>query len=197
MENNPISLSDCCLIIPIWARRCHFCQKDITGSQSELNRHILRAHCNEKSHKCDLCGKKFTARDTLNRHKKNLHTNEDITKVHQCENCNMKFKYNGQLTSHVKKVHETQAFQTKFECEICQKTYKTKYHLQRHSDLVHVNNTTGCFIWNFGISNGCSTKMVHIWPYVGKAKMCLRSGSFLWQKIIVWKSKKITKFLQK
>ena len=22
--------------------------------------------------------------------------------------------------------------------------------------------------------------MVHIWPYVGKAKMCLRGGSFLW-----------------
>ena len=37
---------------------------------------------------------------------------------------------------------------------------------------------TGCFIWNFAISNGCSTNMVCIWPYVGKAKMCFRSGSF-------------------
>ena len=37
---------------------------------------------------------------------------------------------------------------------------------------------TGCFVWNFVISNGCNSKTVHIWPYVGKAKMCLRGGSF-------------------
>ena len=30
----------------------------------------------------------------------------------------------------------------------------------------------------FGISNGRSTKTVHIRPYVGIAKMCLRSSSF-------------------
>ena len=25
---------------------------------------------------------------------------------------------------------------------------------------------------------GCSSESVHIWPYVGKAKMCLRCGRF-------------------
>ena len=35
----------------------------------------------------------------------------------------------------------------------------------------------------FVISNGSSSELVHISPQVGKAKMCLRSGSFLWLKI--------------
>ena len=37
---------------------------------------------------------------------------------------------------------------------------------------------TGCSVWKMDISNGCSTETVHIWPHVGKAKMCLRGGSF-------------------
>ena len=37
--------------------------------------------------------------------------------------------------------------------------------------------STGCFIWNFAISNGCSTETVHILPYCDEAKMCLRGGS--------------------
>ena len=38
---------------------------------------------------------------------------------------------------------------------------------------------TGCFIWKVEISNGCNFLTVHIWPYVGKAKMGLRGGRFL------------------
>ena len=37
---------------------------------------------------------------------------------------------------------------------------------------------TGCFIWKIEISNGCNFVTVHIWPYVGKAKMRLRGGRF-------------------
>ena len=31
-------------------------------------------------------------------------------------------------------------------------------------------NDTGCFVWNFGISNGYSAKTVHILSNLGKAK---------------------------
>ena len=42
----------------------------------------------------------------------------------------------------------------------------------------HSENDTGCLIWNVAISNGCSRKMVHIWPYIGIAKTYFRSGRF-------------------
>ena len=34
--------------------------------------------------------------------------------------------------------------------------------------------------WKLSKGNGYWTKTVHFWPYVGKAKMCLRVGIFLW-----------------
>ena len=37
---------------------------------------------------------------------------------------------------------------------------------------------TGCSNWTLSKVNGCGTKTVHIWPYVDKAKMCLRGSSF-------------------
>ena len=40
------------------------------------------------------------------------------------------------------------------------------------------------FIWNFAILNGCSTKTMHIWPYVGKAKMCLRESLIEYRHIL-------------
>ena len=38
---------------------------------------------------------------------------------------------------------------------------------------------------------------MHFWPHVGKAKIGLRSGSFLWQKMNFQKFEKNIKFLQK
>ena len=45
-----------------------------------------------------------------------------------------------------------------------------------HSQNMHFS--TGCIVWNFANSNGCRTITVHIWPYVGKAKMCFIGGRF-------------------
>ena len=42
------------------------------------------------------------------------------------------------------------------------------------------------------ISNGCASKAMHFWPYVGKAKMCLRGGSFFW-KIVNKQLKNVNK----
>ena len=46
-----------------------------------------------------------------------------------------------------------------------------------HCNLSTMRQLTGCFIWKIAISNGCRTKKVHFWPYVGKGKMCLRSSN--------------------
>ena len=46
--------------------------------------------------------------------------------------------------------------------------------------------STGCFIWKITKVKGCSLETVHIWPYVGKAKMRLRdSRLFQLSKICV------------
>ena len=70
-------------------------------------------------------------------------------------------------------------------CQIskCEKEFVTRFHeiygqrLWRKILNFHIVRT-GCFIWKVEISNGCSSVMVHIWPNVGKAKMCLRGGRF-------------------
>ena len=41
---------------------------------------------------------------------------------------------------------------------------------------------TGYSDWKMTKVKGCSSEMVHIWPYVGKAKMCLRDGN-LFEKL--------------
>ena len=40
--------------------------------------------------------------------------------------------------------------------------------------------------------NGCNTETVHIWPIVGKAKMCLRGGRLFW-KIVNKQLKNVNK----
>ena len=40
------------------------------------------------------------------------------------------------------------------------------------------------------ISNGSESETKHFWPHVCKVKIGLRGGSFLWQKLNFWKSKK-------
>ena len=39
-----------------------------------------------------------------------------------------------------------------------------------------VSTNTGCSDWKLSKVNGYITKMLHIWPYVCKAKMGLRNG---------------------
>ena len=48
----------------------------------------------------------------------------------------------------------------------------------KRSNTVRPITTTLCSNWTLSKVNGCGTKTVHIWPYVDKAKMCLRGSSF-------------------
>ena len=64
----------------------------------------------------------------------------------------------------------------------------TRYHW-RIFEFLEIAST-GCFTWNFGISNGRSTKTVHIRLYVGKAKMCLRSSSLFFIVIQLFENPK-------
>ena len=36
---------------------------------------------------------------------------------------------------------------------------------------------TGSTVWKIAKVRYCSSEMVHIWPYVSNAKMCLRMGT--------------------
>ena len=60
-----------------------------------------------------------------------------------------------------------------------------------------------CSIWWLWIISGCCTETVHIWPYVDKAKMCLRGGRsfrvfrnlFTFSAVCLWFFKKICHLL--
>ena len=39
--------------------------------------------------------------------------------------------------------------------------------------------STWCSIWKITKVRGCSSKTVHIWPYIGKAKIYLICGSLI------------------
>ena len=56
--------------------------------------------------------------------------------------------------------------------------FLTLWNEQNNCNLNQVRHTTGCFIWKVEISNGGSSVTIHIWPNVGKAKLCLRGGRF-------------------
>lgn len=78
-------------------------------------------------HKCSICHKVFSQKDTLEAH----------LKVHQverreCSICHEVFSHNAYLEAHLK-VHQVE----KIECCICQKVFLRKYDLEVHMLMVH------------------------------------------------------------
>ncbi|MEE6461673.1 hypothetical protein FKM82_001367 [Ascaphus truei] len=74
--------------------------------------------------KADSCGKRFRSKDTLKKHKENVHTGNSKKKL-MCSICNKKCSSSINLQEH-RKVHEI------YECQDCDKKFISANQLRRH-----------------------------------------------------------------
>ena len=89
-----------------------------------------------KKHKCDLCGKSFGQKGTLDRHKTSgIHSNE---KNFECEFCQKRFGGMLILNSHVKNIHYKSS--ERHQCKICPSTFSLLGDLKVHVDTIHNGN---------------------------------------------------------
>ena len=112
---------------------CDLCGKTFS-SRRELDRHKL-SHIEERPHECEVCGQSFNTTFELKRHVFNLHIQ---SKTHNCEYCGEIFATKSSLSRH-KSTHGATR-ESSHACKICLKRYKHKDDLQRHLLSAHMDN---------------------------------------------------------
>ncbi|KAJ8944086.1 hypothetical protein NQ318_019424 [Aromia moschata] len=88
-----------------------------------LQAHIER-HAGLKPFACNECGRKFSLRNSLNRHKM-IHSG---VKPYKCEVCEKRFSQSGILARHMR-IHSGEK---PYPCPACPKEFAYKHHLQGH-----------------------------------------------------------------
>ena len=101
--------------------RCEVCGKGFPR-KSSLQQHEL-THTQQKDHECE-CGLKFGQKSNLIRHQK-THTGQ---KDHLCTVCGLGFQRRTELTTHMMKHTGVKPF----VCEVCKKTFATKQGRDAH-----------------------------------------------------------------
>ena len=112
---------------------CEFC-----FIVEHVNSHILSRTClnegilslsllGERPHRCSMCGKTFTTKDTLNKHL-TVHSTE---RQYKCGECGKLFKRISHVREHLK-VHSNDR---PYVCNMCNKTFKTVVSLYRRVEL--------------------------------------------------------------
>ena len=109
-----------------------------------------------KSFECDICGKRFSAKENLRNHRKSVHFKhikcEDCGKMfsqkgfmerhrisahlgHPCNVCGKKFTLEKSLLNHTKLFHQNEK---PLECSSCDKIFSKKSRLSQHISSVHL-----------------------------------------------------------
>lgn len=85
----------------------------------------------EKTHVCDICGKRFSRKFNLNTHIKCVHSDE---KDYVCSFCKRAFNHSSNLRKHIKTVHGTEK---RLPCPLCKKPFKHADALSNHIKVIH------------------------------------------------------------
>ncbi|XP_055522416.1 zinc finger protein 429-like [Wyeomyia smithii] len=107
--------------------RCDFCAKTFVYRSVLLN--YMHAHSDERSRRCDICGKEYKSPAGLNQHKK-YHTSHE-NELHKCPICGKGFVHRRILVEHI----NTHSDKRRYECDICGKQYKARGGLYVHKKM--------------------------------------------------------------
>ncbi|KAK3872168.1 hypothetical protein Pcinc_022736 [Petrolisthes cinctipes] len=120
-----------------WAhRRNHDCTCNVCGkaflTRNSLNMHTKIKH-GEGTVSCPLCPRMFHYKSLMNNHVANAH-HPNVKNRHNCTLCDFWAKTEGSLRMHQRRVHNIEP--PLYSCSVCQKTFSTKKshrnHMARH-----------------------------------------------------------------
>ena len=110
---------------------CEICNRKFSRKDI-LNRHIKSIH-EKVQYKCSECSYVTNRKDTLKRHISEVHLN---LRLHECQYCGLKFNQSGTLQRHIQSVHSKEE---NFKCQLCNSSFKRIDNLKRHVECVHEN----------------------------------------------------------
>ncbi|KAK6642296.1 hypothetical protein RUM44_014019 [Polyplax serrata] len=102
-------------------RACTHCGKVVLGKNMGIH---VKIHVGNKSHLCDICGKSFLYKKTLETHKR-VHSGD---RPCVCKICGKTFRSSSRLSDHM----STHTGRKPFICEICAVAFRIKGHLKKH-----------------------------------------------------------------
>merc|ERR1719187_699944 len=87
----------------------------------------MRSHTGEKPYQCSVCEKRFSIKNSLNKHMR-IHTGE---KPYHCSICEKRFSQNKYLINHMR----THTGEKPYQCSICEKSFNQLCNLNMHSRI--------------------------------------------------------------
>ncbi|XP_017008125.2 zinc finger protein 501 isoform X1 [Drosophila takahashii] len=103
--------------------QCPHCERGFVES-SNLRRHIVARHTDERPHPCTICQRSFSRVYLLQLHLR-THTGE---RPYACEHCDKRFAQLGVLRSH-ERIHTGERLH---RCQVCEKTFTRAGQLRKH-----------------------------------------------------------------
>ena len=111
--------------------RCEICGRGFT-TKGSLDLHIKAVHLKTKEFGCSICGKLFSRKHILKIHLDTHYGKKDF----QCAVCGKKFLQKSNLNRH-ERIHESKNFG--YGCRFCGQAFTQNKHLKNHMLSTHPN----------------------------------------------------------